>query len=71
VTLTSPYLIDLLRATLAQIELSSEYSLDDPAIQELRNALLRSITELSLLRSRPSMEPVQPVTRTPGIKNLV
>jgi hypothetical protein len=70
VTPTSPYLIDLLRATLAQIELSSELSEQDVAIQELKAALLRSITELSVLRSEGSMETLSPAARTPGVKNL-
>jgi hypothetical protein len=41
---------DLLRSTLARLEMSSELSQDDPAFLELKNSLVRTIAELALIR---------------------
>jgi hypothetical protein len=41
---------DLLRSTLAGLEMSSEMSRDDPAFLELKSSLVRTIAELTLIR---------------------
>ena len=45
-----PTLIDILRETLQQVEQSAEFGLDDPALIELKHAIVRTIAELEIAR---------------------
>jgi hypothetical protein len=48
----SPNLTELLRSTLRRLEQSERLSPDDPALREIKNAILRSIAELELARDQ-------------------
>lgn len=48
--MTSFTLKDLLRATLAQVELSSDLPQDSAAFSELKGSLVRAIAELTVIR---------------------
>lgn len=44
-------LMEILRATLAEVEQSLEVRKDDPAFLELQGSLVRAMAELSILRA--------------------
>lgn len=52
--MTSFTLKDLLRSTLAQVELSSDLPKDGPAFSELKTSLIRAIAELTVIRNEQS-----------------
>lgn len=53
--MTSFTLKDLLRSTLAQVELSSDLPKDSAAFSELKGSLVRAIAELTVIRDEQSM----------------
>lgn len=48
--MTTPTLNELLRTTFTEVERSTELQVDDPAILELKNSLVRSVAELAVKR---------------------
>jgi hypothetical protein len=54
-------LMEILRATLAEVERSSEVRKDDPAFQELKGSLVRAMAELSILRDPAMADGTQPL----------
>ena len=48
----SPSLSELLRSTLKRLEQNEHLSPNDPALREIKNAILRSIAELELARDQ-------------------
>jgi hypothetical protein len=48
---SSSNLIELLRATLEQLERNPEYGRDEAALRELKSSLLRAIAELEIQKS--------------------
>jgi len=48
----SPNIIEILRSTLERVEKNVALSPDDPALQELRRMILRTIVELEIERDK-------------------
>jgi hypothetical protein len=67
---TSFTLLEILRATLAEVERSSEVRRDDAAFRELKDSLVRAMAELSLLRNPAAVDPNVPVPAVRQIRPL-
>jgi hypothetical protein len=68
-------LIDILRMTLAEVELSSDPTKDAPALGAVKDSLLRAITELSVHRDTGTRDPLtidapQPLPADSAIEQL-
>jgi hypothetical protein len=48
----APTLIEILRSTLLQMQTSHDFDPDDPAVQELKNHIVRAIAEMEVAKSK-------------------
>jgi hypothetical protein len=67
-------LTEILQNTLEEVERLGQLSADDPALRAVKTTLMRSMTELSIMRSSgarlDTVEATQPLLDIPPVRNF-